>query len=377
MNVTRPDMPKLTEYTNYLQEIWESWQLTNDGKLVRELKNSLEEYLKVKNISLVSNGTLALQLAIRSLKIKGEVITTPYTFIATTNAILWEGAIPVFADIDSHTYNISPAEVEKRITAKTEAILAVHVYGSPCYIQELQEIADKYNLSLIFDAAHAFGVEQDNKSILRYGDITTLSMHATKVFHCIEGGAVITKDRDIKECIEMMRNHGIQNEFNIPRIGTNAKLSEFHAAMGLCNLKNIDNSIYRRSKIYKQYVELLSDLNVQFQEIKASRYNYSYMPIVFENKNIRDMVYNILKDHTVNARKYFYPLVTEATQFSKTYNYMPAAKKISDGVLCLPIYPSMNESDVNYICDIIKNVVGNKCSIDLKNNFLDKSILIT
>src|SRR5665647_640270 len=257
--------------------------MTNNGEFVISLEKKLEEYLRVKNLLLFSNGTLALQLALKTLKLKGEVITTPFTFATTTNMILWEGLIPVFADIDPYTFNIDPKDVEKKISEKTSAILAVHVYGNPCYVAELQEIADKYNLKLIYDAAHAFGVEYERHPILNWGDVSMLSFHATKVFHTIEGGALVIKDEKLIEELKLLRNHGIKSEEEVVCIGTNAKMNEFQAAMGLCNLENVDKNLKLREAIYNSYKEKLCDFQgIKFQKIIASKYNYSYMPICFE-----------------------------------------------------------------------------------------------
>ena len=283
ITVTKSDLPPLDKYIEFLKGIWASSWLTNDGELVQLLKKKLEEYLNVKNMVLMSNGTLALQIALKALNIKGEVITTPFTFAATTNVLLWEGLTPVFADIDPETYNLDPADVEKRITDKTSAILAVHVYGNPCYMKQLQTIADKHNLKIIYDAAHAFGVEYEDAPIVSYGDISTLSFHATKVFNTIEGGAVISSSDEVVEKLKLMRNHGIKSETEVVLPGINAKMNEFQAAMGLCNLELVDEAISLRKMLYERYVERLSGLPVSFQKLVASKYNFSYMPVLFES----------------------------------------------------------------------------------------------
>lgn len=276
INVTKADLPPLEKYMECLRKIWANRWLTNDGEYVQLLEKQLEEYLRVKNLALLSNGTVALQIALKALGAKREVITTSFTFAATTNVILWEGLTPVFADIDPETYNIDPYDVERKISDSTSAILAVHVYGNPCYVKELREIADKHGLRIIYDAAHAFAVEYEDQPVLNYGDISTLSFHATKVFNTIEGGAVIVNDENLIQKIKLMRNHGFCSEEEVVIPGTNAKMNEFQAAMGLCNLENIDQKIQLRRTLYEYYKEKLSAIKgIEFQKIIASRYNYS------------------------------------------------------------------------------------------------------
>lgn len=365
INVTKTNMPEIEDYISYLQEIWKNNWITNNGKLVQSLENRLKEYLKIKNMVLVSNGTLAIQLALKSLNAGGEIITTPFTFSATTNAILWEGFKPIFVDIDPLTFNISPEEVEKKITDKTVAILAVHVYGNPCEIEKLEKIAHENNLELIYDAAHAFGVEYKNKSVLDFGDMSTLSFHATKVFNTIEGGAIVVNDDHNLEPLMLMRNHGIKSEEEVELAGTNAKMNEFQAAMGLCNLKNIDQQISSRKKLYDYYLNSMEDLNVKFQKLDASTYNYSYMPVCFENKEIRDKVYNELIKENINSRKYFYPLTSDYNflkdnkEYSKE-NDLINARIISDGILCLPLYPDLELETVDKIVNVISNLTKMK-----------------
>jgi len=361
ITVTKPDLPPLGKYIEYLKKIWASRWLTNNGEFVQLLENKLEEYLKVKKLVLVANGTLALQLSLRALELKGEVITTPFTFSATTNVILWEGLKPVFADIDPETFNIDPEDVEKKITNKTSAILAVHVYGNPCYVEKLQKIADKYNLKLIYDAAHAFGVEYKNQSVLNYGDISTLSFHATKIFHTIEGGALVVKDRELLEKLQLLRNHGIKSEEEVVLPGTNAKMNEFQAVMGLCNLETIDEKIRMREKLYNRYKEGLNDIEcVKFQKIIASRYNYIYIPVCFESKDKRDEIYSELVKRGIKPRKYFYPLTVNFNYFRekglnlvKKYN-LKIASDIANRILCLPLYSDLDVEVVNKIVKIIK-----------------------
>jgi dTDP-4-amino-4,6-dideoxygalactose transaminase len=362
---TKSDLPRLDEYVGYLKKIWATRWVTNDGEWVQLLEKKLQEHLGTKNLVLVSNGTLALELALKALDIRGEVITTPFTFAATTNMIVWHGLTPVFADVDPETFNIDPAEVEKRITQKTSAILAVHVYGNPCYVEELQKISSKHGLKLIYDAAHAFGVEYKKQSVLNYGDASALSFHATKVYHTIEGGAVTVKDGNLVEKLQLLRNHGIKSEEQVVVPGTNAKMNEFQAVMGLCNLKNIDRRIQRRKKIYEYYKEKLSG-HVRFQKIVASKYNYSYMPVCFDNANKRDELYYELGKNEIKARKYFFPLTTNFGYFKKQGSNLAKTCKlrealdISKRVLCLPIYPDLETKDVNRVIRIIKRNLSRK-----------------
>ncbi len=358
--VTKSDLPSLEKYVEYLKKIWDSHWLTNDGELVQLLAKRLEEYLKIKNLVLMSNGTLTLQIALKALDIKGEVITTPFTFAATTNVLMWEGLTPVFADIDSETYNIDPIDVEKKITDKTSAILAVHVYGNPCYVKQLQAVAEKYNLKIIYDAAHAFGVEYDYEPVVGFGDISTLSFHATKVFNTIEGGAVISSDDRVVEKLKLMRNHGIKSESEVVLPGINAKMNEFQAAMGLCNIDLVDDAINLRKTLYEQYVERLSGLSIRFQKLVASKYNFSYMPILFDSAEERDSVYSLLVIKNIKPRKYFYPLTVNFDYFKKTgpnlvekYG-LANAIAVADRILCLPLYPSLEISKVNYISSLIE-----------------------
>ena len=358
--VTRPVLPELEKYVEYLKRIWTTRWLTNDGEFVQQLERRLEEYLKIKDLTLVSNGTLALHVAIKALDLKGEVVTTPFTFPATTNAILWEGLTPVFADIDAETFNINPSDVESKITKKTSAILAVHTYGNPCYVEELQEIANRYNIKLIYDAAHAFGVEYKNQSVIKYGDISTLSFHATKVFNTIEGGAIYAADEKVTEKIRLMRNHGIRSEEKVCIVGTNAKMNEFQAIMGLCNLEEIDEKIRLRKNIFNHYKEgLANNGQVKVQKTIASKNNYSYMPVCFENIEKRNQMHFELLRNGVVSRKYFYPLTTEADYFKekglnlvKEYN-LKNASDIANRILCLPLYPDLDIESVEKIINIL------------------------
>jgi dTDP-4-amino-4,6-dideoxygalactose transaminase len=362
ITLTKPDIPLLEKYIVYLEKIWKSRWLTNDGEFAQLFRQKLKKYLGVKNIVIVSNGTLALHLALKTLGLKGEVITTPFSFPATTNVILWEGLTPVFADIDPETFNIEPKDVIKKITRKTSAILAVHVYGNPCYTEELQEIADRYNLKLIYDAAHAFGIEYKNQSILKFGDISTLSFHATKVFNTIEGGAIVVKDSKLIKKLELLKNHGIESEEKFILPGTNAKMNEFQAVMGLCNLEGIDEKIQFRKKIYEYYKDRLSHMGIKFQKIIASKYNYIYMPVCFGDIKKRDEVYLQLLKNRIKARKYFFPLIVESDYFKKQeinlvekYN-LRVAYDIAQRILCLPLYPDLKVNHLDKIINIIRKL---------------------
>lgn len=357
INVTRSELPALDEYVSYLTGIWKTHWLTNNGELVQELERRLADYLRVKNLAVVANGTLALQLAFKALKLTGEVITTPFTFAATTNALLWEGLQPVFADIDPETYNIAAPDVEAVITPRTSAILAVHVYGNPCDVDALQDVAARHGLPIIYDAAHAFGVEYQGKSVLEYGDISTMSFHATKVFQTIEGGAVITQTPEMLRDVELLRNFGIVSEEDVVAPGINAKMNEFEAAMGLCNLDRVNDERSRRKSIYEKYKMALSSIpGVQFQRLVASQYNYAYMPVRFSSAKVRDAVYDGLIVAGVKSRKYFCPLTTQFEYWrsrggSRAGN-VERAEAVAETILCLPIYSELAFQDVEHIADV-------------------------
>ncbi len=361
VTVTRPVLPPRREFDRLLDGIWSRRWLTNDGELVRTLGNRLERYLKLDKLVLVSNGTVAIEIALRALGIKGEVITTSFTFSATSNVVVWEGLKPVWADINPETYNIDPDDVERKITKQTSAILAVHVYGNPCDVERLAEIAAKHDLSLIYDAAHAFGVEFYGNSILRYGDASTLSFHATKVFNTIEGGAIVAKDDETYEKLKLLRNHGIKSEEEVVLPGTNAKMNEFEAAMGLCNLETVEENIAARKELYKRYQGKLTGVGgLTFQMLTASKYNYSYMPVCFQNRNTRDRVYTGLAGVGIHARKYFFPLTVNLEYFAGRFRSLKgieSARRISDRVLCLPIYPDLGVESVDSICGKVTELI--------------------
>ncbi len=358
INVTRTELPPLNDYIQYLKKIWALHWITNNGELVQNLEKRLEKYLKVKHVVLVTNGTLALQLAFKALELSGEVITTPFTFAATTNALLWEELTPVFADIDLGTYNIDPQDVEKKITDKTSAILAVHVYGNPCNVDALQKIATKYKLKLIYDAAHAFGVDYKKKSVLSFGDISTLSFHATKIFSTAEGGAIIVKDDKSYERLKLMRNFGIKSEEETVIAGINAKMNELQAALGLCNLKNINKKIKKSKEIHERYMKLLQgNPQLKFQKIISTKHNYCYLPVCFKDQTARDHIYKKLIENNIKPRKYFYPLTSDFDYVRKICGkvMLKNASDITKRVLCLPIYPSLPNYQVDKIAKIINN----------------------
>ena len=355
--INKPVLPKFSEYVCYLKRIWSSQQLTNNGQFLRALEKRLARHLGVYDLILVANGTLALQLLLKVFKLKGEVVTTPLTFAATTNVLVWEGITPVFADVNPRTFNIDPIDVEKKITKKTSAILAVHLYGNPCDVEKLQKIARRHRIKLLYDAAHAFGVRYKNRSVLNYGDASILSFHATKIFNTIEGGAVIVKNKQTAKKIRLLRNFGLSGD-NVLLSGINAKMNEFEAAMGLCNLKNIRRNIKARQQRYSFYKKLLSRIRgLSFQRIVASRYNYSYMPIFFENKGKRDRVYKELAKHQIFARKYFYYPLTSSFIRLKSKKDIPAARKVAGGILCLPLYHNLPLVEIKKISSLIKKII--------------------
>ena len=359
INVTKSSMPPFKEYVEKIEPLWESRWLTNNGALHQELEQSLEKYLKVKNVSLFNNGHMALYTAINALDLTGEVITTPYTFVSTTNAIVQNGLTPVFCDINPNDYTIDVDKIESLITDKTSAIVAVHVYGNVCDVERIEQIAKKHNLKVIYDAAHAFGVKYKGIDIGNFGDISMMSFHATKVFHTIEGGALLYNDSSLKNKINSLRNFGYTIKEECDYIGMNTKMNEFQAAMGLCNLNYIDEYIEKREKIVEVYQKELHDVvGIKCFEIqKDVTPNYIYFPIIVEKEyNIsRDELFNILKGNNIMSRKYFYPIIPEFKCYQNYLANTPVAKDISERVLTLPLYSDLKIDEVLRICDIIKN----------------------
>lgn len=362
INVTKTTLPSINKYIRYLRKIWANNWVTNKGEFTLKLEKELENYLEVKNLLVVSNGTIAMQLAFKALELEGEVITTPFTFPATTNALIWEGLIPIFADINPGTFNIDPKDLEKKITKKTSAILAVHVFGNPCDVENIEKIAQKHNLKVIYDSAHAFGIEYKNKSILNWGDINTLSFHAAKIFYTAEGGAVICKNHKINKKIDLLRNHGIQFYEEVVLAGINAKMNELEAIMGLCVLEDFDKGIAKRKRIYQRYKEVFSGsplLKLQKLNINLTKYTYPYFPVSFPNEKTRDRIFKILLKNGIRARKYFYPPSHELPYINDEGYYLPNSTKISHTILCLPIYASLSLKDVNRIIDLINKELNN------------------
>lgn len=370
ITVTSPYLPNLDEFHEMLKEIWESKWVTNNGTFHNQLEKELATYLKVPYVSLFTNGTLPLLTALQALRITGEVITTPYSFVATTHAIWWNNCKPVFVDIDPHTCNIDPDKIEAAITPRTTAIMPVHVYGKPCDTRRIQEIADKYGLKVIYDAAHAFGVEVNGESILNAGDISTLSFHATKVYNTIEGGAMILQDENTKRRIDYLKNFGFAGETTIVGPGINSKMDEVRSAYGLLSLREIDNCIANRRQVAQAYRIGLRGLKgiTFYDDMPGVRHNYSYFPIFVDAKEYgmtRDELYNKLKENGIFGRRYFYPLISELLQYraleSAHPNNLPIANKIADCVICLPIYHSLLADDVQRIVDIISDN-SHRCS---------------
>jgi len=361
ITVTEPYLPPLVEFIPYLQQIWDNKWLTNNGPLHQMLETQLAEYLGVKYISLFSNGTLALITALQALNITGEVITTPFSFVATTHSLWWNKITPVFVDIESDYMNLDPKKIEAAITEKTTAIMPVHVYGNPCHMEEMQRIADKHGLKIIYDAAHAFGVKKDGVSILNQGDLSVLSFHATKVYSTVEGGAIICHTPEMKHHIDNLKNFGFRGELVVEEPGINAKLNEIQAAYGLLQLKYIDRLISKRREIAYLYRSLLRDVSgIRLQyDIDEIDHSYSYFPILVEPAYgmSRDDLYNKLKDNDILSRRYFYPLISEFEPYKKLpssqLSNLPVANRIASEVLCLPIYVDLNLEDVKRIVDII------------------------
>lgn len=357
--VTKSSMPDFEEYIEEIRELWESHWLTNKGEKHTVFQNLLTNYFN-RNVSLVVNGHCALEVAIQSLQLKGEVITTPFTFVSTTHAIVRNGLKPVFCDIDPITYTLDVTKMEELINENTSAIIPVHVYGNVCNIEEIEAIAKKYNLKVIYDAAHAFGVKYKGKSIAEYGDASMFSFHATKVFNTIEGGAVCYSDSEIGNQIERLINFGIQDEVLIDGIGTNAKMNEFQAAMGICNLRHVEEEIRKRGLLVEEYRELLSgidgiQLNIVQEDVTS---NYAYFPIIIHEEMFgatRDDVYEWLKSKNIFARRYFFPIISKLECYKGMYEKYetPVAVKISERVLTLPLYADLDINIVKYICNII------------------------
>ena len=363
ITVTSPLLPDLDEYNELLKDIWHYKWITNNGEYHRKLESALCEYLKVPYISLFTNGTLPLITALQALRISGEVITTPFSFVATTHSIWWNGLKPVFVDIDPSNCGLDPNRIEAAITPRTTAIMPVHCYGKPCDTKAIQEIADKYGLRVIYDAAHAFGVEVNGESILNAGDVSTLSFHATKVYNTIEGGAMVMKDAETKQRIDYLKNFGFANETTVVGPGINSKMDEMRAAFGLLNLKLVDTAIESRHQVAIKYREALKDVPgiSFFEDMPGVKHNYSYFPIFVNEKEYgmsRDELYARMKEHNILGRRYFYPLISTFSTYrgldSADPKNLPNATRLADEVICLPMHHALSEEDVE---KVIKTII--------------------
>jgi len=363
--VTRPLLPPLEEFNEYLQKIWDNKWLTNGGPFHQDLEDALCDYLQVKHISLFSNGTLALITALQALKITGEVITTPYSFVATTHSLWWNNIRPVFVDIEPDYLNIDPAKIESAITPKTTAILAVHVYGNPCACEAIERIADTYGLHVIYDAAHAFGTRYKGKPVVEFGDMSVLSFHATKVFNTIEGGAIVCRDEKMKQRLDRLKNFGFANETTVVAPGINAKMNELQAAFGLLQLKYIDSAVQARKRISDIYRKELAGIPgiAVLKEPADVTVPYSYFPVLIDSQQLgvtRDEVYEMFRTHDIYSRRYFYPLISDFPTYkglpSASALNLPVAAKAARQVLCLPIYPDLADQELYKIIDLLKSV---------------------
>lgn len=363
ITVTSPLLPDLQEFHALLKEIWDSKWITNNGSFHKRLEAALAEYLKVPYVSLFTNGTLPLITALQALRVTGEVITTPYSFVATTHSLWWNGIKPVFVDIDPATGNLDPARIEAAITPKTTAIMPVHVYGKPCDTEAIQAIADKYGLKVIYDAAHAFGVEVNGKSILEAGDMSTLSFHATKVYNTIEGGALVMHDAKTKQRIDYLKNFGFAGETEVVAPGINSKVDEMRAAYGLLNLRQVDDAIAARRKVAVAYREALRGVPGLrfFDDMPGVRHNYSYFPVFIDAEEYgmtRDELYFKMKETGVLGRRYFYPLISEFSTYrslpSAAKENLPQAHKMADSVICLPMHHALSQEDVERVIAMVK-----------------------
>ncbi|MFJ3116824.1 DegT/DnrJ/EryC1/StrS family aminotransferase [Pseudomonas protegens] len=369
ITVTSPLLPPLEEFVPYLEQIWKNKRLTNCGPFHQELEQALARYLGVGHLSLFANGTLALITALQALHVKGEVITTPYSFVATAHALVWNRLTPVFVDIDPQTFNIDPKKIEQAITPQTTAIMPVHCYGNPCDVEAIQAIADKHGLKVIFDGAHAFGVEDAGGSVLRHGDLSVLSLHATKVFNTFEGGAIISPDAQTKLHIDQLRNFGFVDEVTVVTCGINGKMSEVNAAFGLLQLQHIDEALEQRRAIdcfYRSELRTIKGINLD--PVPAALVsNYAYFPIAIEPEYAlsRDQLYGLLQEHNIFARRYFYPLITQMSVYEGMEGLhrhaLPVAEALAEKVICLPIYPGLEPEDLQRIVTVIRS--GNSANI--------------
>ena len=362
ITVTSPLLPDLDQFKALLDDIWSRKWLTNNGHYHQELEAALADYLGVKYISLFTNGTLPLITALQAMRITGEVITTPYSFVATTHSIWWNGLKPVFVDVDPITGNMDPEKIEAAITPRTTAIMPVHVYGTPCNMERIQEIANIYGLKIIYDAAHAFGVKKDGESVLKAGDMSTLSFHATKVYNTVEGGALVCHDEATKKRIDYLKNFGFADETTVVAPGINSKMDEIRSAYGLLNLKQVDAAIAKRKHVAETYREGLKNVpGIRcLQDAEGVRHNYAYFPIFIDQKEYgmsRDALYEKLKEYNIFGRRYFYPLISTFSAYkgleSAAPKNLPVAHKLADQVLCLPMFADLNDEDVQRTIDVV------------------------
>lgn len=353
INVTKTFLPPIDEYFDKIKTVWNNNWITNQGPLAGELESKLKEYLGVKNLLLVSNGTIALQIAIKALELKNEIITTPYSYVATTSAILWENCTPVFCDIEDKTFCIDADKIENLITDKTTGILATNVYGFPCDYEKIKTIADKHGLKVIYDGAHSFGVKINGDSVFNFGDISTVSFHATKLFHTIEGGAIITNDEKLSAKMFLYRAFGHLDDDHYS-VGINGRTSEFNAAMGLCNLPRINDFINRRKDINILYRRLLSNSGLKFPVIPDNtEYNYSYFPVIFKSEEQMLFIKDKLSENNINTRRYFYPSLNKLPYLKG--NSCPLSESTAKRVLCLPLYYELSNEEVEFISNIISD----------------------
>lgn len=358
INVTKTFLPPIEEYQKYVQSIFSRNWLTNNGPLVNELELRLKEYLNVNHLLFLSNGTVAIQIAIKALELSGEIITTPFSYVATTSSLVWENCTPVFVDIDSESLNIDATKIEAAITPATTAILATHVFGNPCNVEVIGQIAAKHNLKVIYDAAHCFGTTINGKSIFEFGDISTTSFHATKIFHTTEGGAVFTKDPNLLRRMSLLRNFGHTSPATFDGVGINGKNSEFHAAMGLCNLNHIDEIMQKRKEQWLYYAELLKGLNVQQLNIAPdAEFNYSYFPIIFQTEQHLLKSVESLQLQYVFPRRYFFPSLNTLAYVK--YQECPVSESIAPRILCLPLFHELTKEDQRMIARILIRIQNN------------------
>ncbi len=363
--VTQPNLPPLEKLQPYLEEIWRNKILTNSGPFHQKFERELARYLDVENVNLFANATIALVVGLQALRITGEVITTPFSFVATTHALKWNGITPVFGDIDNNTMNLDPDKIEALITPKTTAIMPVHVYGHPCNTGKIQAIADTYGLKVIYDAAHAFGIQIENKNLMLEGDMSVLSFHGTKLFTTFEGGAIISKDKKLKERIDFLKNFGFADQVTVIAPGINGKMNEFQSVIGLLGLEIVDQEIVRRKKVSERYCENLKNVKgITLSEgYTGVKYNYSYFPVIINESEFganREKVYDELKKNNVFSRRYFYPLISNFPSYrslsSASVDNLPVANRVASQVLCLPIYGSLQEENIDMICEYIENL---------------------